>query len=180
MSGGPGKYRPATLAGRLGRDPRKWLGAVSTPVVRASTILFPTVRELRLADSGKHPGLTYGLHGLPTVTDFQDAMAALEGGFAALAVPSGLTATTLPLLALLELGDHALVLDAVYGPTRRFCDIHLRRLGGGDVLRLLGAGIEKLFRPNTKLVFLSRRIAHVRGAGRARDLRGRARAGRWR
>jgi len=151
------KYRkPATLVGQLGRAPRKWLGAVSTPVFRATTILFPTVEELHLAEQRKHPGLTYGLHGLPTVTDFQAAMAELEGGYATLAVPSGLTATTLPLLAFAQPGDHVLVTDAVYGPTRRFCELQLRRLGV-DVSYydpLIGAGIAGEFRPNTKLVFL--------------------------
>jgi len=151
------KYRkPATLVGQLGRAPRKWLGAVSTPVFRATTILFPTVEELHLAEQRKHPGLTYGLHGLPTVVDFQAAMAELEGGYAALAVPSGLTATTLPLLAFAQPGDHVLVTDAVYGPTRRFCELQLRRLGV-DVSYydpLVGGGIAREFRPNTKLVFL--------------------------
>jgi cystathionine beta-lyase/cystathionine gamma-synthase len=70
-------------------------------------------------------------------------MAELEGGHAALAVPSGLTATTLPFLAFLKPGDHALVTDVVYGPTRRFCESHVRRLGV-DVEYydpLIGAGI---------------------------------------
>ena len=151
------KYRkPATLVGQLGRAPRKWIGAVSTPVFRATTILFATVEELHLAEQRKHPGLTYGLHGLPTVVDFQAAMAELEGGYAALAVPSGLTATTLPLLAFAQPGDHVLVTDAVYGPTRRFCELQLRRLGV-DVSYydpLVGGGIAREFRPNTKLVFL--------------------------
>ncbi len=74
---------------------------------------------------------------------------------AALAVPSGLTATTLPLLALLKTGDHVLVTDAVYGPTRRFCNNHLLRLGVEVSYYdpLLGAGIEREFRPNTRVVF---------------------------
>jgi cysteine-S-conjugate beta-lyase len=151
------KYRkPGTLVNRLGRSPGKWLGAVNTPVFRATTILFPTAEELHLAEQRKHPGLTYGLHGLPTVTDFQAAIAELEGGHAGLAVPSGLTATTLPLIALAKAGDHVLVTDVVYGPTRRFCELHLRRLGI-DVSYydpLIGAGIAREFRPNTKLVFL--------------------------
>ena len=128
MTRGAGK-RPQTAVTQLGREPRRFLGTVNTPVFRASTVLFPTVADLEKAARGEYPGLSYGLHGLPTVTDFQDAMAELEGGHAALAVPSGLTATTFPLLALLAPGDHALVTDAVYGPTRRFCDNHLRRLG---------------------------------------------------
>ena len=150
------KYRrPATLVGQLGRAPRKWLGAVSTPVFRASTILFPTVADLHLAAERKYPDVSYGLHGLPTVTDFQAAMAELEGGHAALAVPSGLTATTLPLLALTKPGDHVLVTDAVYGPTRRFCDLHLKRFGVEVTYYdpLLAGAIAGEFRPSTKLVF---------------------------
>ncbi len=148
-------YKPTTRAGHLGRTPEKYLGAVNTPVFRASTMLFPTVAALELAARGEYEGIGYGLHGLPTVTDLQDAVAAIEGAFAALAVPSGLTATTLPLLALLKAGDHVLVTDAVYGPTRRFCNNHLLRLGVEVSYYdpLLGAAIEREFRPNTRVVF---------------------------
>ncbi len=147
---------PGTLVGHLGRSPRKWLGAVNTPVFRASTILFPTVADLEAAALGEYPGLSYGLHGLPSVTDLQAAIAELEGGYAALAVPSGLTATTLPLLALTKPGDHVLVTDSVYGPTRRFCDLHLKRLGieVNYYDPLVGADIEREFRANTRLVFV--------------------------
>jgi cysteine-S-conjugate beta-lyase len=175
------RYRPATDVVHLGRDPRRYLGAVNTPVFRASTILLPTVADLERAARGAYSGLSYGLHGLPTVTDLQQALASLEGGHAALAVPSGLTATTLPLLALLAPGDHLLVTDAVYGPTRRFCDNHLRRLGidVGYYDPLAGAAIADAFRPNTKLVFVESpgsltfevqdvsaiaAVAHARGA----------------
>ena len=150
------RYRAATLATHLGREPRRHLGAVNTPVYRASTILFERVADLESAARGEYAGLSYGLHGLPTVVDFQSALARLEGGHAALAVPSGLTATTFPMLAHLRPGDHLLVTDVVYGPTRRFCDNHLRRLGI-DVQYydpLVGAGIASLFTPRTKMVFL--------------------------
>ena len=71
-------------------------------------------------------------------------------------MPSGLTATTLPLLALTKAGDHVLVTDAVYGPTRRFCDNHLTRIGVEVSYYdpLLGAGIERELRPNTRVVFI--------------------------
>jgi cystathionine beta-lyase len=149
------KRRPATLAGHLGRNPRRFLGAVNTPVFRATTMLLPTVADLEAAARGEYEGLSYGLHGLPTVTDLQDAVVAIEGGHAAFAVPSGLAATTLPLLALAKAGDHVLVTDAVYGPTRRFCNNHLRRLGVEVSYYdpLAGAGIESEFRPNTTTVF---------------------------
>ena len=113
---GDRKWRPATAVAHLGRDPKKHLGAVNTPVYRASTILFDTVAELESAVHGQYPGVVYGLHGMPTVTDLQSAFAALEGGYAALAVPSGLAAITLALLGTLRAGDHVLVTDSVYGP----------------------------------------------------------------
>jgi cysteine-S-conjugate beta-lyase len=144
-----------TRAGHLGREPQRFLGAINTPVFRASTMLFRSLDELEKAERGEYDGIGYGLHGLPTVTDLQDAVAALEGAHAGLAVPSGLTATTLPLLALANPGDHVLITDSVYGPTRRFADLHLRRLGVEVEYYdpLLGAGIEALMRPATRIVF---------------------------
>jgi cystathionine beta-lyase len=150
------KLGPSTLAGHLGREPRRFLGAVNTPVFRATTMLFATVQELEQAARGEYDGISYGLHGLPTVTDLQEAVTAIEGGHGALAVPSGLTATTLPLLALANAGDHVLVTDAVYGPTRRFCDHHLPRIGVevGYYDPLAGAAIDDAMRPNTRFVFV--------------------------
>lgn len=153
--GGNKPRRPATLASHLGRDPRRFLGAVNTPVFRASTILFRDVDELERSARGEHEGIGYGLQGLPTVRDLQAAVATIEGAHAAFAVPSGLTATTLPLLALARAGDHVLVTDSVYGPTRRFCDLHLPRFGVEVSYcdPLLGADIGREFRPNTRIVF---------------------------
>ena len=147
--------RPATLASHLGRDPQRFLGAVNTPVFRASTILFRDVAELERSARGEHPGLTYGLQGVPTVRDLQAAVATIEGAHAAFAVPSGLTATTLPLLALAKTGDHVLVTDSIYGPTRRFCDLHFPRFGVEVSYYdpLLGTDIEREFRSNTRIVF---------------------------
>jgi len=146
---------PSTRAVHLGRNPAAYHGAVNTPVFRASTIIFPTVADLEQAARGAYHDIGYGLHGLPTVRDLQAAIAELEGGHAGLAVPSGLTATTLPLLALLSAGDHLLMVDSVYGPTRRFCENHLKR-NGIEVTYydpLIGGDIATLFKPNTRVVF---------------------------
>ena len=150
------KARPATEVAHLGRDPKKHLGAVNTPVYRASTILFDSVAELEAAERGESPGISYGLHGLPTVSDLQSAVAALEGGHAALAVPSGLAAITLALLAVTQADDHVLVTDSVYGPTRRFCNQQLTRFGISVTYYdpLIGGGIEREIRPATKVVFV--------------------------
>jgi cystathionine beta-lyase len=151
----PPKRGQGTAVAHLGRHPRQHLGAVNTPVYRASTILFDTVADLEAAAAGQYPGITYGLHGLPTVRDLQQAVATLEGGFAALAVPSGLAAITLALLATTRPGDHLLVTDSVYGPTRRFCNQQLTRFGVEVSYYdpLAGSAIEREFRPNTRLVF---------------------------
>ena len=150
-----GQRKPATSVTALGRDPKRHMGAVNTPVYRATTILFDTVAELETAVQGTYPGVMYGLHGLPTVTDVQSAFAALEGGYGGLAVPSGLAAITLALLAMTRAGDHVLVTDSVYGPTRRFCENQLRGLGV-DVSYyepLIGGDIGRVMRANTKVVF---------------------------
>jgi cystathionine beta-lyase len=148
--------KPDTQVAHLGRNPRKHLGAVNTPVYRASTILFDSVAQLEAAARGESPGVTYGLHGLPTVTDLQDAIAELEGGHAALAVPSGLAAITLALLAVTRAGDHVLVTDSAYGPTRRFCDNELSRFGieVSYYDPLAGDAIESEMRANTRVVFV--------------------------
>lgn len=155
MSDAPRPLKPETEVVHLGRDPAKHLGAINTPVYRASTIVFPTLDVLEASAEGRHPGIGYGLHGLPTVTDLQAAVASLEGGTRGFAVPSGLAATTLPLLALLSSGDRVLITDSVYGPTRRFATNHLMR-NGIEVAYydpLAGAAIESLMTPNTRVVF---------------------------
>src|SRR6202163_2796571 len=150
------RARPATEAAPLGRDPRKHLGAINTPVYRASTMLFERVADLEAAERGEYPGISYGLHGLPTVTDLQSAVATLEGGYAALAVPSGLAAITLALLAVTRAGDHVLVTDSVYGATRRFCDQQLTRFAIAVTYYdpLMGGAIAREIRPNTRVVFV--------------------------
>ncbi len=177
---GSGKMKPGTAVAHLGRNPREHLGAVNTPVYRASTILFDSVAELEAAMRGDYPGMTYGLHGLPTVEDLQRAVTGLEGGYAALAVASGLAAITLALLGATRAGDHVLVTDSVYGPTRRFCDNQLKRYGVEiDYYDpLIGAGIERLMRPNTRIVFVEspgslsfevQDVPAIAAAARARD-----------
>ena len=157
MSAGPHDepLDPATEVVHLGRDPAKHLGAVNTPVYRATTMVFPTLDDLEASAAGRYEGIGYGLHGLPTVTDLQAAVASLEGGTRGFAVPSGLTATTFPLLALTKAGDRVLITDSVYGPTRRFALNTLPRYGVEVAFYdpLAGAGIEAAMTPNTRIVF---------------------------
>lgn len=142
---------PSTTIVHAGRDPGANHGFVNPPVYRGSTVLFPTVAALKAYDQP----YTYGRRGTPTITALADAICAIEGGDKTVLTASGLEAVTLSLLAFVEAGDHILVTDSVYQPTRRFCDSMLRRLGVETTYYdpLIGGGIAALLRPNTRVVF---------------------------
>lgn len=144
--------RKDTKLVELGRNPPAHNGAVNVPVYRVSTVLFPDV-ETMLTE--KQP-YTYGRRGTPTTRALEEAICALEGGARTVLTPSGLSACTLSILAVCGAGDHILVADSVYGPTRIFCDKMAKRFGIATTYfePLIGGGIAKLFRPETKAVFL--------------------------
>lgn len=140
-----------TRLAHCGNDPREFHGFVNPPVVHASTVLFPDAATMQ-ARAQKY---TYATHGTPTTDALTAAVDALEGSAGTVLVPSGLTAVTLPLIAFLSAGDHLLVSDSVYGPTRRFADTVLARFGVEVEYYdpLAGAGISRLMKPNTRVVF---------------------------
>ncbi|MBV2184606.1 MAG: cystathionine beta-lyase [Rhizobium sp.] len=134
----------------IGHDPSGFHGFVNPPVVHASTVLFPDVRTMET----RAQKYTYGTRGTPTTDALCEAIDELEGSAGTILVPSGLAAITVPFLAFLSAGDHALIVDSVYSPCRHFCNTMLARLGV-EVEYYdpeVGAGIERLIRPNTKLV----------------------------
>ena len=141
---------PNTRLAHTGHDPRSYHGFVNPPVVHASTVLFPDAATM----ASRNQNYTSGTHGTPTTDALAEAINELEGSAGTVAVPSGLAAVTLAFLSCLSAGDHALVVDSVYGPTRRFCDSMLKRLGIETTYYdpMIGSGISELMRPNTKLV----------------------------
>ena len=151
------KHHQATQIVSLGRD-KKWTkGVINPPVFRASTIVFETMDEMRHAAKNKTNGeMFYGRRGTPTHFAFQAAIAELEGGVGTALYPSGAAAISAALLSFLKTGDHLLMVDSVYEPTRDLCT-HI--LGGFGIETtyydpLIGAGIRDLIRPNTKVLFL--------------------------
>ena len=155
-AGGPSHpgVKPATRFVTGGRDPHAFHGFVNPPVVHASTVLYPTVDDYE-ARRGRY---TYGRRGTPTSEAFAGALAEIEGpqcaGVALL--PSGLAAASLALQSVLQAGDHVLVTDNVYGPTRKFCDTVLNRCGVTTTYfdPLIGSDIAPLMQPNTRAVYL--------------------------
>lgn len=137
----------------VGRSPFDNHGIVNPAVYHASTIVFPTLAALETADRTPYEGTRYGRRGTPTTFALEEAVAALEGGWRSIAVPSGLAAITATLLAFLKTGDHLLMVDSVYAPTRRFCDTVLAGLGIETTYYDPMADVAPLIQPNTRVIF---------------------------
>jgi cystathionine beta-lyase len=145
------KDKPETRLTSAGRKSKEHFGVVNTPVYRASTILYPDVASLEARDMP----YSYGRSGTPTVESLEEVITALEGAAKTVLVPSGLNAVATALLAVCSAGDHVLMTDSCYAPSRAFCDKTLKRFGVETTYYdpLIRAGIASLFRPNTKAVF---------------------------
>ncbi len=140
-----------------GRDSKWTKGVINPPVFRASTIVFDTMDQMRQASAGKADGeMFYGRRGTPTHFAFQSAIAELEGGVGTALYPSGAAAISGALLSFLKSGDHLLMVDSVYEPTRDLCEQVLAGFGVETTYYdpLIGEGIRELIRPNTRVLFL--------------------------
>ncbi len=146
--------KPETELVTSGRDTKAQKGFVNPPIVRGSTVLYPTAEDLHAHRSEYQ----YGRHGTPTTRALQDALKTLEGPQCAGVgiAPSGLSAISTTLLSVLKAGDHVLVCDNVYRPTRNFCNGMLARYGVETTYfdPAIGAGVTELFKPNSKVVIV--------------------------
>lgn len=149
---GSHEYGTNTKLTHQGWTPGDYHGFINPPVVHASTVLFPDAGTM----DKRAQKYTYGTRGTPTTDALCEAIDALEGSAGTILVPSGLAAVTVPFLAFVSAGDHILVVDSVYYPTRNFCDTMLKRLGVETEYYdpAIGAGISALMRPNTVLVHI--------------------------
>lgn len=141
-----------------GGRPEKALEAtVNHPVHRASTVIYPDLGTYlgRNEDGRRYSNITYGATGTHNARALAAAVADLEGGHGTVVTSTGLSAITMTLAALLSSGDHVLVSDSVYAPTRNFCANVLARYGVTTTYYDpgVGAGIADLMRPETRLVF---------------------------
>jgi cystathionine beta-lyase len=145
-----------TLVTAVGREADTSVRVINPPVYRASTVVYPTLEAFKNRGQHRYTGVTYGLQGNPTRFALAEAVAALEGGHKSVVVSSGLAAVTHSLTAFCAAGDHLLMADSVYEPTRVFCSRVLARFGVETTFYdpAAGAGIETLIRPNTRAIFL--------------------------
>ncbi len=149
---GPSSESDFTTLVEAGRDTVVQQGFVNPAVVRGSTVLYPTMADLLAGRSA----YSYGRRGNPTTKALCEALVAIEGGAGVVLVPSGLSAVTTALLTVLSAGDHLLMVDSVYGPTRQFCDTTLARLGVRTTYYppVIGAGISRLIEDRTRAIFV--------------------------
>jgi cysteine-S-conjugate beta-lyase len=146
------KMKSRTKLVHAGRQPFMQHGFVNTPIYRGSTVLFPTFEDLQ----ARNAPYVYGTVGTPTTQALETAWSEFAGAAGTALAPSGLAAIALALLAAVKAGDHILVTDSVYRPTRNFCDTLLKRMGVETTYYdpLIGKAIEELLRPNTSVIFL--------------------------
>ncbi|BDU37502.1 cystathionine beta-lyase, PLP-dependent [Vibrio nigripulchritudo SFn27] len=136
---------------------KKWTnGVVNPPVQRASTVVFDTVAEKHHATTKRQEHtLFYGRRGTHTHFAFQEAMTEVEGGAGCALYPCGTAAITSSILSFVESGDHILMVDTCYEPTRDFCNVMLKKMGVETTYYdpMVGEGIRDLIQPNTKILF---------------------------
>jgi cysteine-S-conjugate beta-lyase len=148
--------KPDTILTHAGSEPGAQHGAVNPPVYHASTIIWPTVAALEAGQASRYDRVTYGRYGTPTTFAFEEAVAAVQGGYRAIALGSGAAACFAAILAHVKAGDHVLIPDSVYGPVRGFATGLLARFGVEATFYdpLLAAEIAPLLRDTTKLIYL--------------------------
>ncbi|MGE0061460.1 MAG: cystathionine beta-lyase [Xanthobacteraceae bacterium] len=150
----PTSLKPDTRLVTAGRDPDEQFGFVNPPVYHASTVLYPTAED-QVAHRARY---VYGRRGTPTSEALENALRELEGpGCAGVALlPSGLAAIATALMSVTASGDHILVSDSAYRPTRTYCNGILKRFGVETTYYdpLAAKDIAKLFKPNTRVVFV--------------------------
>jgi len=141
----------ATKFAHLGRPPAGLGTSVSHPVTRASTLLFEKAEDLYRNDIRG-----YGRHGTAVHDALAELFTELEGGIGTLLYPSGVAALTGPILSVVKPGDHVLLTDSAYGPTRGFCRTFLKKMGVETTLfdPRIGEGISGLITGNTVLILL--------------------------
>jgi cystathionine beta-lyase len=135
-----------------GRHPADHHGFVNTPIYRGSTVLAPNYQAL----FDHSMPYTYGRFGTPTTQALETAWSDLAGAAGTVLAPSGLAAISLALMSVLSAGDHILVTDSAYRPTRAFCDRYLRRMGVETTYfdPMLGANVTDQVKPNTRAIML--------------------------
>jgi cystathionine beta-lyase len=157
--------RKDTLIAHTALKPEDNQGIPNPPVYYASTVLFPTLEDFETRDRPPYAGVQYGRSGTPTQFALEEAVTSLyEGAHKTVVWPSGIGAIAAATITFLKHGDHVLVSDSVYGPTRKRVGANLLERAGVEVSYydpLIAGGIEELIQPNTRMIYMESPGSHT-------------------
>ena len=142
---------------KIGRDPKKNKGYINPGIYKGSTLIFNDFKSYIKDRDRKDDVAYYGINTNPTCNKFERAISKLYGASDTVATPSGLAALVIPFFTFLKNGDHVLISDALYNPTRHFCEKILINYGIKINYFHPTRSIDKfdrLIKDNTKLIFL--------------------------
>jgi len=160
----PSRLRPDTLALHAGQRPDPATGARAVPIYQTTSYVFDDVDSAAALFNLEQPGYVYSRISNPTVAAFEERMAALEGGVAAVATSSGQAAFHLALATIAGAGDHVVASRALYGGTHQVLSLTLPRFGIETTFVAPGDldAIASAIRPETKVI-LAETIGNPRG-----------------
>lgn len=139
-------------------DPKTGTAAVSLPAIRTSTVRFADLHALENIQAQRSKGervVSYGISGLETHRALEEVFNTLEGGIYCMLSPSGLASIHLLFMSLLQTGDHVLVSDGIYGPTRTLDQDLLKGLGiNVSYFAPNHDNLASLIQPRTRLIYV--------------------------
>lgn len=159
------KHRQDTILAHAAMKPWDNQGIPNPPVYYASTVLFPTIEDFETRDRPPFHGVQYGRSGTPTQFALEEAVTALyPGAHKTVSWPSGIGAVAAAMITFLKNGDHVLIADSVYGPTRKRVGANLLERAGVRISfydPLIGAGIADLIENDTRMIYMESPGSHT-------------------
>ncbi len=148
-------FHPETLAIHAGQIPDAATGSRALPIYQTTSYVFDSADHAASLFNLQTFGNVYSRLSNPTVAAFEERVAALEGGRAAVAAASGMAAEALALTTILQQGDHVVAASALYGGTVTMLAVNLRRFGieTSFVDPTDPAAFAAAMRPETRAVF---------------------------
>lgn len=147
-------WAPETQAVRVA-SPRTPYGENSEALFLTSGYVQPSAEAAAKRFAGDEEGYTYGRYGNPTVTSFEQRLAAMEGAEAAISTASGMSAILMMCMGLLKAGDHVVCSQSMFGSTIKLIGSDLAKFGVQStfVPQTDLAAWAAAIRPNTQLLF---------------------------
>lgn len=148
-------YHFDTLAIRTGHQ-RTAEGEHGEPIFPTSSFVFESAAQAAARFSGDEPGNIYARFTNPTVRNFEQRLAALEGAESCVATASGMAAIMSTCLGLLQAGDHIVSSRSIFGTTSILFERYMGKFGVGTTFVDLTdlSDWEQAMQKNTKLLFL--------------------------